>query len=189
MMSKTLIIPPAQEPVSLEEAKAQLRVDGLDDDAYIVNLIKAARQHTENVTWRALITQTWDVYFDRFSSEIEIPLGQLQSVVSISYVDTDGITQTVDSSIYDVDTDSDPGKISLSHGQSWPMIRPQRNAVTIRFVAGYGNQSSVPFTIKQAILFLVGHFYENRESSSMMTVKEVPLSFQSLIDCYQLKTF
>jgi len=59
---------PAAEPVTLVQAKLHLRVDGADDDALINTLIASSRRYVENVTDRALINQTWEMFMDRFSS-------------------------------------------------------------------------------------------------------------------------
>ena len=43
-----------------------MRRDDDSDDAYITSLITLGRQHVESLIGRALITQTWDIYFDDF---------------------------------------------------------------------------------------------------------------------------
>ena len=58
-MPSVLVTAPTEEPVSLAEAKLHLRVDYTNDDVLIGALITAARQHAENDTRRALVTQTW----------------------------------------------------------------------------------------------------------------------------------
>ena len=52
-MALVLVTGPETEPVSKEEAKAHLRVDGTDDDAYITALIVTARRHVEAILRRA----------------------------------------------------------------------------------------------------------------------------------------
>lgn len=61
-----LLIEPAIEPITLSEAKTHLRVDFTDDDTLITTLIIVARQAVEEFLGRALITQTWQVFYDRF---------------------------------------------------------------------------------------------------------------------------
>lgn len=61
-----LITAPAIEPVTLTQAKAHLRVDFADDDTLITTLIIVARQAVEEFLGRALITQTWQVFYDKF---------------------------------------------------------------------------------------------------------------------------
>ena len=57
-MSSILLTAPAAEPLTLDEARAFLRVEYHDDDAVIAALIAGARLHIEAQTRRALITQS-----------------------------------------------------------------------------------------------------------------------------------
>ena len=94
-MALTLVTPPATEPVSLEEAKAQLRVMHTSEDTLISRLISAATRHIERIVDLSLTTRTYRLTLDAFSDYIELPRGPVQSVTSVQYVDADGETQTV----------------------------------------------------------------------------------------------
>lgn len=61
-----LSTPPAEEPVSLAEAKLHLRIDTTEDDALITGLIAAARVDAENACRRAFVTQKFDLFMDEF---------------------------------------------------------------------------------------------------------------------------
>jgi len=52
-MGLKVVSPPAVEPVTLDEAKAHLRVTIADDDGYIALLIPAARERVELFLRRA----------------------------------------------------------------------------------------------------------------------------------------
>ena len=65
-MAVYLIEGPAVEPLSLDQAKAHLRVDIDDDDDLISTLITAAREYCEEFCHRAFITQTWQLLLDHF---------------------------------------------------------------------------------------------------------------------------
>ena len=178
----TLKNAPAGEPVSLAEAKKHLNVVTADDDDYIESLVVAARQHSESVLKRALISQTWNYYLDSFPSVIELPKPPLRSVTSIKYIDNDGDEQTLGSSIYTVDIDAEPGQVYLAYNQSWPTLQSIVKSVNVEYIAGYGNSAAVPSSIKAAILLLVGNLYENREltiSGTIITV--VPNGYDSLL--------
>lgn len=167
-MSLRLITPPAAEPVSVETAKLFLRVDDTSDDTLITSLIKAAREKGEELSRRAFITQTWDVTMDDWPQALEMELLRppLQSVTSVKYIDIDDVEHTVDSSTYYAVTKSEPGKLVFKSLEGSSLRR--EGAVTVRFVAGYGNAASdVPERIKSAILSLVAYWYENRESQSV----------------------
>jgi uncharacterized phiE125 gp8 family phage protein len=115
-------------------------------------------------------------------TEIVVPRPPLASVTSITYVDGAGATQTLSLSVYTVDTSEEPGRIRLAYGQSWPSIRDQRAAVTVRYVCGYGGPGSVPEAAKAALKLYVGHLYENREVAITGTIiTQVPMAFRSLI--------
>lgn len=161
---------PGAEPLSTAEAKAHLRVDSAftDDDAIIDAQVEAARNYAEAFTRRAFITQTLVLWLDAFppgNGEIILPRPPLQSVTSISYTDVDGNAQTFASSKYIVDGKREPARITPAWNVDWPDTRAIINAVSVTYVAGYGNAASdVPEAIIRAIAFLVGHLYENRES-------------------------
>jgi len=188
-MSLVLNTAPAIEPISTADAKTHLRIDTSDDDAYIDAIVKAARVYAENFLRRALITQTWDLYLDAFPSVgISMPKAPIQSVSAITYVDTDGVTQTLASSVYTVDAYADPGKIILAYQQSFPSTRAVANAVKITFIAGYGSAvSDIPEQIIQGMKLLIGHLYENREQVIVGTsVSDLPMTIETLLRAYQV---
>lgn len=184
---------PASEPVTTAEAKSHLRVTTSDDDTYISTLVTVARNHAETITRRALINQTWDYFLNRFpcGDKIVIPLPRLSSVTSVKYTDKDNVQSTLASNKYIVDINSEPGQVVLAYGESWPSFTPRPvNAVEIRFVAGYGSSAAnVPAGIRQAMLLLVGHWYENRELVSELNLKEIPETVNALLWPYRVMGF
>lgn len=187
-MHTALVTAPAIEPVTLSEAKRHLRVDHTEEDQLILSLIAAARVHIEyTATWRALITQTFDGWIDRFCDVIELPFSPLQSVTSITYIDAVGVEQTLSASVYSVVVAAIVGRVELAYGKSWPTTREVSNAVKIRFVAGYGSAASdVPEPIKQGLLMLIGHLYENREMSAPVQLHTIPFSADALLRPYKV---
>lgn len=182
MGSSVLVTGPDHEPIDLDEAKAHLNIDSTDDDVYISALITAAREWVENFTQRALITQTWYYYVDSFRREIVLPFPKLRSVTAITYVDTNGDTQTLSSTVYTADAYKEPGRIVLAYGRSWPSTRSQINAVRIEYVAGYEDASDVPQSIKHAMMIMISHWYENREPVVVgSNVASVPMSVEALL--------
>jgi len=139
----TITSPPAAEPVHLDEMKLHLRIDGDSENSLLAALINAARQHAENVMARAIIAQTRKLFLDFFpGSEIALPGPPLIAVSSIQYIDLADSLQTLADSVYDVDTDSEPGRVLLAYSQSWPATKATPKAVTITYVCGY----ATPFT-------------------------------------------
>lgn len=189
--SLELVTAPEEEPVNVTEARDWLRMheDITDDDDLIQQLIKTAREISENITNRALITQTWKVYFERFPyPAIRMPKPPLASVTHVKYYDTNGTLQTLAvTTDYVVNAKATPGVIVPAYGKYWPSTRGVPNAVEIQFVTGYGLPAAVPHTIKAAIKTLVGHLYEHRESVLIgLSATEVPQSAQWLLYPYRI---
>jgi uncharacterized phiE125 gp8 family phage protein len=157
------------ECITLAVAKAHLRIDSTDEDASITAWITAAREWCENYQNRTYITRTRTLKLDRFpgnSEYIELPYPPLAGVTSIAYLDSAGASQTLAlTTDYLVDTTTEPGRVYLPHGKTWPDVYDQLQAVTITYPAGYGTlPANVPVRYRQAILLFVGHCYENREA-------------------------
>jgi uncharacterized phiE125 gp8 family phage protein len=193
-MSLNLVTAPTVEPVTLSEAKTDLRVTADDEDSLITSMIQAARGMAETITHRALTTQTWDWKLDGFPNRwLEVPLAPLVSVSSISYIDIAGATQTWSAAEYivvDAGAMTAPGRIVPAYGKSWPNPRGLPNDITVRFVAGYGGASSVPAEIRWALLLIVGELYARRESALVgATIVNVPYSAEMLLSPYVVRTF
>ena len=174
-------VDPVAEPITWAECMAHLRLDDETEKNYIESLIVAAREYAEQATGRALMTQTWELKLDRFPPVIVVPFPPLQSA-TISYVDTNGTTQTLGTGVYTVNTSAEPGRIYEAYNQTWPSVRDQEDAVTVTYVAGYTSASAVPQTIKQAMMILVTHWFAVREPIITGTiVADTPMSVQSLL--------
>jgi len=164
-MSLTQTTPPAVAPVELSDLEDYLRIDPDSEDTLLAQLLDAALGPVEDFLRRQLITATWTKTLDAFPAEEFLALERppLQSVTSFQYVDLDGVTQDVDSAVYSVDTSSDPGRIVLEYDQSWPYARAQIDAVTIVYVAGYGDAAGdVPERYKLGLKYLVSQYYAHR---------------------------
>lgn len=155
-MSLQLNTPPAAEPVTLDQAKAWLRVEsGGDEDALISALISAARARAEWHTGRAFVTQGWTLWLDRAETCIVIPLPPLQAVESVTLYRHDDSAVMLEAGDYTVG-----GSRVMLKMPSFG-LRPV-NAAAIAFTAGYGDASDVPADIAQAILQIVSALYEHR---------------------------
>jgi uncharacterized phiE125 gp8 family phage protein len=202
-----LVTPPAQEPVSLLEAKLHLRVDFDEDDMLIASLITAARQAAETLTGRQFITARWKQVLDCFPgpSMMSVPAGQVfslpghaillakapvQSVVSIDYLDMASALQTMPASSYTVDAACEPARITPVFGQIWPVSLPQMGAVSVTFDAGYGDASRVPEGIKCWIKLRAGSLYAHREELALLSrgkIEALPF-VDGLLDPFKVVT-
>lgn len=193
-LTLALAVAPAEEPITLAEAKLPARVEVSTDDTLITSLITAARELIEEQAWRALVTQRWDYYLDAWpaADTILLPRPPLRSIVTFEYTDDAGATTAISASDYIVDAVSEPGRLRLKSTADWPTATLRElNAIHIRFEAGYGAASAVPTRYKQALKLLVGHWYENREAilATGAIPKELPLGVKALLNIDHARTF
>lgn len=166
--------------------KSHLRVDHADDDSLIAARIAAATNFVEGETGilgRALITQTWRLTLPAApSSALQLPLPPVQSVSSITYYDADNVSQTFAADQYRLVSAGDVGLVDLAQGASWPALYSRSDAMSVEFVAGFGDDSEdVPEEIRLAVIMLVAHWYENREVMGDVSTRALPFGVQSLL--------
>lgn len=163
------------------------------DDPELTDFLKAAREACETYQGRAFITQTWDLFLDCWpeGDQIRLPRPPLQSVTSIVYTDADGDETTFSSASYIVDTASKPGRIVLKSTAVWPSVTLQAvKGIRVRYIAGYGAASAVPFKAKLAIKQTVAHYYANREPVNIGNiVTDIPEIGKVLLSDEQIAKF
>lgn len=194
MPSPVLVTAATEDPVSLAEIKMHSRVDTIDEDLLLTNLLGAAVADFEAHTGRVLVSSTWDYYIDKFpqGDSIGIPAGPVTSVTSVKYIDSAEATTTVSSALYYLDPASSQGRVMLKYNQSWPTatLRPS-SGVVVRYVAGYSGAATVPAAIKAALLLMVDHLYTNRSAVTVGTAgvtysKELEMGLRRLASPFVL---
>jgi uncharacterized phiE125 gp8 family phage protein len=188
-MSSILLSGPAVEPVTLDDAKAFLKVDTADDDDVIAALIAGARIHVEAQTRRALITQSWRLIRDTWPyggrvPALPVPLRQLTAA---RIYRADGSTQSIDPASFIVETAAAPAVLSFANGAT-PAPGRVAAGIELDIVAGYGDSAAdVPADLRQAIRLLVAHWYENRGLIAVgQQVGLLPASAAALIAPYRV---
>lgn len=194
-LSPVLITPPAVLPVTAADAdgiRAHSRIDTADEDGLLDAYIAAATQYVDGpagVLGRALITQTWRQDFRMFGL-LRLPLAPVQSITSVTYWDGDNASQTLSSDTYVLREDAAGAYVDLAPDQSWPAAYYRPDAVSVTFVAGYGDAATdVPEPIRQAIRMMVAHWYEHREAVTMEAAAEMPLAARALLGLYRRVAF
>lgn len=192
-MSLTLVTAPELEPVTLAEAKEQTHVDGTDEDTYLAGLVTTARTWAEGIAGRSFINTTWDWKLDHFPMSgdrwLHLPRAPVSAITSVTYLNSSGVSTTWASSNYVLSGNDLPPRLALAPGVSWPTTESERiNAVTVRFVAGYGaTVSSVPEPIRHAIKLRVADLHANRESETTGTiVSKFSVTAEALLSTYRV---
>ncbi|MDP3853623.1 hypothetical protein [Phenylobacterium sp.] len=169
--SLTRVAAPATTPMTIDAARAHLRLAAVADlapgdaaeAADVAQLLEAAVGAIDGPTGIgiAMVTQTWRLSLDRLCSRIEIPLGPVQSISAITYVDAAGDTQTLAADQYRLDKDQSPAVLTPAHGVTYPSVRCQPGAVKITFVAGYGAAAAVPADLVGALKIILRGLFED----------------------------
>lgn len=196
---RKLVTPPVAEPLSREDLRDHVRMGSSTTfDDKLIRYGRTAREHVERIAGVQLVTAQWKIYPPAFPCEdyMQLPMYPLQSVESFSAIDTGGGTTTwtpsgddlVDSDSIvraHVNTVSQPGRITLAFSQIWPtVVLKTSNPITVQITCGYGGVSDVPGPYIQAMLYLVGHFFENAEAvtiGTLMESKELVLGVRELL--------
>lgn len=167
--SLTISSAPAAEPVTLAEAQASLEIaSGFADDK-LSDAIVAAREDVEIYLNRALINQELTMTLNHWPYEqtIYLPKSPVQSVTSLTYIDSSGVNQTlVEDTDYRVIINGDKARITPING--WPVLGDRIDSITIVYAAGYGvSGTSVPASIRNAILMHVDWQFSKGEITDM----------------------
>lgn len=187
--SLRLITPPGEPLLNVVEVRAHLAIDGEQDDAFLTSAIRAATAHLDGVDGilgRALVTATYELTLTAFPGSIDLPLPPLASVTSIIYRDPAGASITLPSSSYRVAGVGGFGAVVPV--ASWPGTAAREDAVTVRFVAGYGNAMAVPEAIRQAAKAITGSLYLQREATYIgpASVRSVPEVARALLASFKV---
>lgn len=196
---RVLVITPPDPDEDLDAVKLHLSVDDDDHDPLIEGLMAAASVVLDGPGgWlgRAIGMQALELRMSCFDEhrhdcrrhhhhhqQICLPCPPLVSVESIKYLDTLGVEQTLDPSLYQVTSDA----VLPAFGKVWPTIRPDPESVKIRFTAGYETR---PAPIGQARLLLIGHWFANREAVVGVEGRDsstpLPIGVDALLSTYRV---
>lgn len=147
-------VAPAAEPVSLAEAKQYLRIDAADLDIEVGGFIKAARAQIEAITSTRLITQTVELRASGFCDLDQLPIGPVQAVTAISYIDPQGAVQALAG--YELFGAGLSWGIRPALNTAWPSARAGRGVIMVTARVGYGaTGEDLPQGVKYAHLGLI----------------------------------
>lgn len=178
-----LVTPPVLEPVTVADARAFLRISTDSEDDILRRIIKTARELVEADTGLALIDQTWRLRVDRWPRSGRLALFKypVKAVTAVVAYRCDGTAISME-----------PEEFMLQHGR-----RPQRVymaqypdaqsfcGLEVDFIAGFGETGvEVPDALKQAILTLSAHLYENRAGLDGAT-SELPPMVGQMVDSWR----
>lgn len=157
MISK-LVTPPT-EPITLRQAKLNLRLAVTDDDAdayvyendLLSRLITDAREYAEHYCDQLFGTQTWECYLDAWDTKIVLPKAPVQSITSVTYngIAFNDFTLGADGAIYILAEDIPDTELQ------------EVDPIKITYTAGF---PATPSAVLTAMHLLIGHMYNHKDA-------------------------
>jgi len=183
---------PTVEPLTMQEVKEYLRVEDNTDERVVRPFIETARRLAEEHLGRTLMPTTYSLFIDTnndmddplwegmrtgadlnyYKNYIVLPRSPVTSVTSVSTFNDADTESTMASSKYYVDNVSEPARIVLRQGETFPTALRVANAIKVVYVSGYTSAYAVPEPIRMGMLQHIAYMYEHRgdmyEASSPM---------------------
>lgn len=175
-------VEPVSECVTTDQLKAYLRLNTTDEDSLLLGFVTSARQCFENLTNRVILATTFRQYNSNLQ-QIYLYRGQVTSIIDWKYFDNTDALQVI--STFNQDINGIPGKVWIpfsAYPQSSLNLSPTNY---VDFVAGYSTVDAVPKLIQTAIMMLAAHFWANREATTTLNLKDLPLGFKAVCDQYR----
>jgi uncharacterized phiE125 gp8 family phage protein len=195
-----IIIPATDEPITLEMARKQCKVDGegsppVHEDDDIINIfISASREWCEAYLGRRIAPTTVEIVFDEFpDDEITLESGPVLGVTGVYYLDEDGVEQTLDPATYRLDTSDAIAVLRLNTDQEWPATDDTTDAVRVQYTIGYSaaadspQDAPLPKSIQVAMLLLIAHLYKNRENTVAQALTTIPFGVTTFLSPLKLR--
>lgn len=151
------------EPLGLAAVKKHLRLlpnSNDSDDQELKNMISAAREYCEDITGMAFAAEeSVTVFYDDVSGDnvkLELPRSSVLSIDSVLDEDMEEIPYTV------------------NRARGYIVISGKYSQVSVKYTAG---MPEIPFAVRQAMLLLIGHWYENRSAVEIGSVASVNIAY------------
>jgi len=160
-------------------------------DDYLDLLLVAAVELFEEMTGCHLLSRTADYYIDKLpradTDSIYFPHYPVTSIGDLQYKTSEG-TQTYTTGNLVRSTTRKPASLAPVEGASWPDPLDEPDSVIIKdVVTGYG-ADSIPTSLKQSLLLLVGFWFENRQSVITGSIaSELPFATKIIWETYRLR--
>ncbi len=154
-----------------------LRVDHDDEDTLITSLTDAAITWCEDYCNRMFRADEAAVFYLNTFRSASLAYGPVTEITSVTYDDTAGTTQVLNTSKYYTDTNTFDTMRIYFHDT--PDLEDY-NSMPVKILAEVGAAPSD--AVLQAINLLVGHWYENRRTVVTGTIAtSIPFAVEALL--------
>ena len=165
-------------PITIDEVRTHCRIDLTYDDDLVAKMLTAAIRHVEQITGWLTTSQSLQKDYKKISEVLRLPHWPVTAVTAIQLVGTSTVSVADD---FDVDLTARPARIERASS----IVLGRGETIRISYTAGL---TDIPDDMKQAILMLISHWYENREAVIVGTISaEVSLGVNQLLSPYMAR--
>ena len=180
---------PSGSVATTAEIRRQLSIAADDHyhDAQLDNMMTAAVSLFEHSTRILLISRIITLTMDCFPDDgdpIDLPVYPVTTFTSITVYQSDVATLWAGSN-YVTDLVSRPCRVAPIRDGIWTTSDNRISAVSMVMTVGYA-LADIPLDIKHSLLMLVAHWFENRETSVMGTLNDIPFGVRAIWDRYNM---
>lgn len=177
--------PAAATPVSVSDFSAHLRLahgfpDDGAEDALLELYLRNAALAVEARTGRALIRRGFLLRLGGWNGEghAVLPVGPVEALTSLRLVRGADVTELAAAS-WALEPGTGRQRVTGAGGGALPPV-PEGHVAELAFDAGFGAaDTDVPGDLRQAVMMLAAHYYENRREGDG---PGMPLAVRSLLD-------
>jgi uncharacterized phiE125 gp8 family phage protein len=182
-MALDITVPPAAEPLTLEEGRTWLRIDGPGDDGLLAPLIAAARGAVEAACGRRLLRQQWRWTIDRWppASPLPLPLSPVVAVTEVNVATGTG-TVVVPPADWVLAAASDKPRLVFLRPPPAPAT-PAGGIVIVGFAGLADTPAALPEAVRQAVRMTLAALWENRGDAAIAAA--VPPAAMALLEPFR----
>ncbi|EQB13243.1 head-tail connector protein [Sphingobium lactosutens] len=152
------------EPISLEDAKAQLRILSDDEDDVVMAAITDARGWIEDYTGLILTRRAVTEVIADFGHDLST--WPIVSIDSVDYTDTDGLDHVLVDTNYFAQIARRPARLVA---RAWPRMM-SGSTIAVTMTAGFASPEAIQLfspNIMRAMRILTAGFFNDRETGGL----------------------
>lgn len=174
----------------MEEFRDHLRIGtafGTDSvqDKVLESFLRAALSAVEARTGKALMARLFTLTLHGWTraEAQDFPLAPVSSVTEVVLRDANDVANTLAASVWRLKVDASVPQL-VATGACLPRVAGGGSAI-VTFVAGYGGWTEIPADLRQAVMLLAAHYYENRNEMHLGQGC-MPFGVTALIERYRV---
>lgn len=184
------IVTPAAAPITAEQLRSRLRINGTSEDADLEEFLAAAVERFEDDTGRPVLATAYRQDLSRWPcGPIVLGRGGVTAVTAVQRYLADGSAEDLDPDQWHADLLTPPARVRLASVPATVTTAagvPVSPVGCVQFTAGWSGAAAVPPQVLTALKLLAGHYYEHREAFTEAKLTELPAGWARVVSRFKL---